>query len=37
MQLLKALGCDEGQGFYFSRPVPASERPASDAPALMDG
>lgn len=26
MQLLKALGCDEGQGFFFSRPVPPGER-----------
>ncbi len=25
MQMLQALGCDEGQGFYFSRPVPAEE------------
>jgi diguanylate cyclase (GGDEF)-like protein len=33
MQLLKTLGCDEGQGFYFSRPVPASERPL-DQPAV---
>ncbi len=26
MQLLRALGCDEGQGYYFSRPVPPGER-----------
>ncbi len=26
MQLLKSLGCDEGQGYYFSRPVPPGER-----------
>ncbi len=26
MQLLKTLGCDEGQGFFFSRPVPPGER-----------
>ncbi|MEH6433932.1 EAL domain-containing protein [Massilia sp. DD77] len=25
MQLLKTLGCDEGQGYYFSRPVPAAD------------
>ncbi|QOY93397.1 EAL domain-containing protein [Massilia sp. UMI-21] len=25
MQLLQTLGCDEGQGFFFSRPVPADE------------
>ncbi|RLM49146.1 EAL domain-containing protein, partial [Halobellus sp. Atlit-31R] len=25
MQLLQALGCDEGQGFFFSRPVPAEQ------------
>ncbi|VXC72793.1 EAL domain-containing protein [Massilia sp. 9I] len=25
MQMLQALGCDEGQGFYFSRPVPAED------------
>jgi diguanylate cyclase (GGDEF)-like protein/PAS domain S-box-containing protein len=27
MSWLRKLGCDEGQGFYFSRPVPASARP----------
>jgi diguanylate cyclase (GGDEF)-like protein len=26
MQLLRALGCDEGQGFFFSRPVAPGER-----------
>ncbi|NNG22384.1 bifunctional diguanylate cyclase/phosphodiesterase [Telluria aromaticivorans] len=26
MQLLKTLGCDEGQGYYFSRPVAPGER-----------
>ena len=26
MQLLKTLGCDEGQGYFFSRPVPPGER-----------
>ncbi|MGX4644244.1 bifunctional diguanylate cyclase/phosphodiesterase [Massilia sp. SYSU DXS3249] len=26
MQMLKTLGCDEGQGYFFSRPVPAGER-----------
>ncbi|KFI06838.1 hypothetical protein JN27_14345 [Massilia sp. BSC265] len=26
MQLLKSLGCDEGQGFFFSRPVPPGAR-----------
>jgi diguanylate cyclase (GGDEF)-like protein len=25
MQLLKTLGCDEGQGYFFSRPVPPGE------------
>jgi diguanylate cyclase (GGDEF)-like protein len=25
MQRLRALGCDEGQGYFFSRPVPAEE------------
>ncbi|MET0981262.1 MAG: EAL domain-containing protein [Telluria sp.] len=29
MQLLRALGCDEGQGYYFSRPVPAGEHQPS--------
>jgi diguanylate cyclase (GGDEF)-like protein len=24
-QLLKALGCDEGQGYWFARPVPAEQ------------
>ncbi|MFC0252923.1 bifunctional diguanylate cyclase/phosphodiesterase [Massilia consociata] len=28
MQLLKTLGCDEGQGFFFSRPVPPGARQA---------
>jgi EAL domain-containing protein (putative c-di-GMP-specific phosphodiesterase class I) len=23
--MLRELGCDEAQGFWFSRPVPASE------------
>lgn len=26
MQLLQTLGCDEGQGYYFSRPVAPGER-----------
>jgi len=26
MHLLKSLGCDEGQGFFFSRPIPPSEQ-----------
>ena len=26
MQLLRTLGCDEGQGYFFSRPVPPGER-----------
>lgn len=26
MQLLKTLGCDEGQGYFFSRPVAPGER-----------
>ncbi|MDB5747009.1 MAG: signal transduction protein [Massilia sp.] len=26
MTLLKTLGCDEGQGYFFSRPVPPGER-----------
>ena len=25
MQLLQTLGCDEGQGYFFSRPVPPGE------------
>jgi diguanylate cyclase (GGDEF)-like protein len=25
MQLLKTLGCDEGQGYFFSRPMPPGE------------
>jgi diguanylate cyclase (GGDEF)-like protein len=25
MQLLRTLGCDEGQGYFFSRPVPPGE------------
>jgi EAL domain-containing protein (putative c-di-GMP-specific phosphodiesterase class I) len=25
MDLLKELGCDQGQGYYISRPMPASE------------
>ncbi|WP_073054408.1 GGDEF/EAL domain-containing response regulator [Kaistia soli] len=25
LQLLRSEGCDEGQGYYFSRPVPADE------------
>jgi diguanylate cyclase (GGDEF)-like protein len=28
MQLLRTLGCDEGQGFYFARPFPAGVRPS---------
>jgi EAL domain-containing protein (putative c-di-GMP-specific phosphodiesterase class I) len=23
--LLQALGCEEGQGFYFGKPMPANE------------
>ncbi|MFC5461907.1 EAL domain-containing protein [Massilia niabensis] len=26
MQLLRTLGCDEGQGYFFSHPVPPGER-----------
>jgi EAL domain-containing protein (putative c-di-GMP-specific phosphodiesterase class I) len=26
MQMLRTLGCDEGQGYFFSRPVPAGLR-----------
>jgi len=26
MQMLKSLGCDEGQGFFFSRPLPPGKR-----------
>ena len=28
MQLLKNLGCDQGQGYYISRPMPAEDFPA---------
>jgi len=28
LQRLKKLGCDDVQGYFFSRPVPASELPA---------
>ena len=28
LQFLRERGCDEGQGYLFSRPVPASEWPA---------
>ncbi|WP_020652593.1 bifunctional diguanylate cyclase/phosphodiesterase [Massilia niastensis] len=31
MQMLKTLGCDEGQGFFFSRPLPPGERQALGA------
>ena len=33
MRLLQTLGCDEGQGYFFSRPVPPEEyrRPAAHA------
>jgi EAL domain-containing protein (putative c-di-GMP-specific phosphodiesterase class I) len=36
MQLLQTLGCDEGQGFFFSRPVPAEkfQTPAAHAWAM---
>jgi diguanylate cyclase (GGDEF)-like protein len=34
MQLLRALGCDEGQGYFFSRPVPPGENQALSAPAF---
>ena len=39
MQLLKTLGCDEGQGYFFSRPVPPGERQpqASRAFAMANG
>jgi diguanylate cyclase (GGDEF)-like protein len=32
MQLLKTLGCDEGQGYFFSRPVPPGETQPLRAP-----
>jgi len=31
MQMLRTLGCDEGQGYFFSRPVPAGERQAQSS------
>jgi EAL domain-containing protein (putative c-di-GMP-specific phosphodiesterase class I) len=34
MRILHKLGCDEGQGFYFSQPVPASARPPMAEAAL---
>jgi diguanylate cyclase (GGDEF)-like protein len=35
MQLLKTLGCDEGQGYFFSRPVPPGEIQPFCAPAFQ--
>jgi diguanylate cyclase (GGDEF)-like protein len=35
MQLLKTLGCDEGQGYFFSRPVPPGEIQPLCAPAFQ--
>jgi EAL domain-containing protein (putative c-di-GMP-specific phosphodiesterase class I) len=31
MRLLRALGCDEGQGYFFSRPIPAGARQPTGA------
>lgn len=31
MMLLKSLGCDEGQGYFFSRPVAPGERQPQDS------
>ncbi|WP_168710032.1 EAL domain-containing protein [Massilia sp. Mn16-1_5] len=33
MQLLRTLGCDEGQGYYFSRPLAPAELQRAAAPA----
>ena len=33
---LAAEGCTEGQGYLFSRPVPASEVPGSEVPGLFE-
>jgi diguanylate cyclase (GGDEF)-like protein len=35
MQLLKTLGCDEGQGYFFSRPVPAGASQPLRVPAFQ--
>jgi diguanylate cyclase len=35
MQLLQKLGCDEGQGYFFSRPVPPGEHQPLSAPAFQ--
>jgi diguanylate cyclase len=35
MQLLQKLGCDEGQGYFFSRPVPPGESQPLSAPAFQ--
>ena len=32
--LLQTLGCDEGQGYFFSRPVPPGETQPGRAPRL---
>ena len=35
MQLLQTLGCDEGQGYFFSRPVPPGETQPVEARAFQ--
>ncbi|HEX9171368.1 MAG TPA: EAL domain-containing protein [Telluria sp.] len=35
MQFLKSLGCDEGQGFFFSKPIPPTEHQPQLAKAFL--